>query len=622
MPKLDAHISGDGDFLPEEDYELQSASQVSDPLLPSYDEHKPYFTSPHQRLEIHRRHSRFRRILTYVCLSLLVAVPSLALLACYVGRDVIERAREWDQLPPDVKDWLDGVLPAGVKVDHGAFPTSIGYAGPTPTGSEPALLATAPVLPIYTNVHPLVAPTEKAKNNFNIIQHWGNLSPFFSVASHGLPESSSLLPERCEMEQLHWLQRHGARYPTSYPEGPSAFASRIMNSKSNWNATDDLEFLNNWSYQLGAEILTPFGRSQLFNLGVSARVKYGFLLNKMKGRLPVFRTESQDRMLKSAQNFASGFFGIPAEDQYNLEVTIEAMGFNNTLAPWTTCRALGNEYKSKLAEWDSIYLQDAQARLQRMIKGYEITIKDAKDMMETCAYETVALGYSSFCDLFTQKEWKGFEYRNDIYWWYSSSFGYAPARAQGVGWVQELVSRLTKTRLMEFNSTTNSTFHNDVQFPLHDPLYVDFCHDTQFALLLPTMNLTTFSESGDLPTDHIPKHRSFIASKIMPFATNLQVQVFTCSGTKKVRLILNDAAVPLTGIKGCPNDDDGLCPLATFVSSMQELIGEVDFAKECAVDAGAPIAAEVGDMAEDSAVVVVPEEGEEGLQEEEGDDLS
>jgi hypothetical protein len=31
-----------------------------------------------------------------------------------------------------------------------------------------------------------------------------------------------------------------------------------------------------------------------------------------------------------------GFFGIPAEDQYNLEVMIESPGFNCTLAPWNS----------------------------------------------------------------------------------------------------------------------------------------------------------------------------------------------------------------------------------------------------------------------------------------------
>lgn len=35
-----------------------------------------------------------------------------------------------------------------------------------------------------------------------------------------------------------------------------------------------------------------------------------------------------------------GFFGIPAEDQYNLEVMIESPGFNCTLAPWNSVRPL------------------------------------------------------------------------------------------------------------------------------------------------------------------------------------------------------------------------------------------------------------------------------------------
>jgi hypothetical protein len=33
---------------------------------------------------------------------------------------------------------------------------------------------------------------------------------------------------------------------------------------------------------------------EVVDLGVAARVKYGFLLDKFKDRLPVFRTESQE----------------------------------------------------------------------------------------------------------------------------------------------------------------------------------------------------------------------------------------------------------------------------------------------------------------------------------------
>jgi hypothetical protein len=50
---------------------------------------------------------------------------------------------------------------------------------------------------------------------------------------------------------------------------------------------------------------------------------------------------------------------------------------------------------------------------------------------------------------------------------------------------------------------------------------------------------------------------------------------------KHIRVILNDAAVPLTGIRGCPENDDGKCPMSTFTSSIQEIIGSIDFAKEC-----------------------------------------
>lgn len=63
-----------------------------------------------------------------------------------------------------------------------------------------------------------------------------------------------------------------------------------------------------------------------------------------------------------------------------------------------------------------------------------------------CPWETVALGYSAFCDLFTAEEWKGFQHLSDIGLWYGASFGSPVARASGIGYVQELVSRLTHSK--------------------------------------------------------------------------------------------------------------------------------------------------------------------------------
>jgi len=52
------------------------------------------------------------------------------------------------------------------------------------------------------------------------------------------------------------------RYPTLDYGGPAGVAQRL-GAASGWKASGDLSFLNTWSYKLGAELLTPFGRGQL-----------------------------------------------------------------------------------------------------------------------------------------------------------------------------------------------------------------------------------------------------------------------------------------------------------------------------------------------------------------------
>jgi len=66
-----------------------------------------------------------------------------------------------------------------------------------------------------------------------------------------------------------------------------------------------------------------------------------------------------------------------------------------------------------------------------------------------------------------------------LFMWYGSGPGSPMSAALGKGYVQELVSRLTKTRISEFNSSVNRNIVGDeVLFPLGQPLYVDVTHDT------------------------------------------------------------------------------------------------------------------------------------------------
>jgi len=54
-----------------------------------------------------------------------------------------------------------------------------------------------------------------------------------------------------------------------------------------------------------------------------------------------------------------------------------------------------------------------------------------------------------------------------------------------------------------------------------------------------------------------------------------------CSDKRYIRLILNDAVVPLTGLNGCGEDEDGLCALDTFVEALGELVAETNFGEVC-----------------------------------------
>ena len=73
---------------------------------------------------------------------------------------------------------------------------------------------------------------------------------------------------------------------------------------------------------------------------------------------------------------------------------------------------------------------------------------------------------------------------------YGSAFGSPVARIQGIGYVQELVSRLTHTPIETHNSSTNATLNdNPITFPLGQSLYVDATHEvvvlnSQFLLSL------------------------------------------------------------------------------------------------------------------------------------------
>ncbi|TIA87771.1 hypothetical protein E3P99_02973 [Wallemia hederae] len=486
--------------------------------------------------------------------------------------------------------------------DESLYRLDQGHRGPTPTGIEPAAIQTAPA-GYYPYVKEPSAPVVKPRardaksvDEFDVTSHWGVLTPYRSAPAI-LKDASPLPPPQCSVNGINVVHRHGARYPTA-SANPAKFASKLeeaVKTQQDANAAiqfnDELEFLADWTYKLGSAILTPIGRTEESDSGSAFRTKYGYLLKDIKAHKPIFRTTTQDRMFNSAIEFLAGFFGVENwQDRAHLVQIIEEEGhFNNTLNPSQTCEQEAADQGDKLKEeWYNHYLQDALTRLNAQAVNFDFTIDDVYALQDICAYETVALGYSEFCSLFTKDEWRGYEYAADLTNYGDDSFGSPLARARGLGWVQELLYRLSgQVSALEKQSTINTTLAYDQHtLPIDQTINIDFSHDVVLANILTTLNLTHLATP--LPTDAIqsysPEHLRWVTSNLTPFGSNIVIQSLECAGEQSGqynRIVINDAVHPLTGINGCEDNKYGLCSRDAFVGGLQQIIQEVDFNGAC-----------------------------------------
>ncbi|KAG9651339.1 3-phytase, partial [Aureobasidium melanogenum] len=468
-----------------------------------------------------------------------------------------------------------------------------------------------------------------------ISQHWGQISTYMNNPADAFGVQWVGLPAGCQVEQAHTLQRHAQRFPTSYIDDgilTEAFAQKVVDFRANHSSSfsGPLSFLNSYKYQMNESYLTGIGARTEFSLGVDFWNRYGRILyNASAGQVsynpdyangrarpkPVLRTTSQSRIRESQINWALGFFGPTYEtvpvpkltnytdgDFFDLVVIPEGGTENNTLASYDSCfnddlTGIGDLGDQDVFTYIPRYLKNATARLQQYAPAdFKFTYNNTYAVQLLCAYETGFLGMSDFCDFFTADEWDGFEQTLDIAYYYDYSYGNPTGRAQGIGYVQELLARLTHQYITVSNSSVNSSITNNSQdFPLDRPFYADFTHDDIIVSVMTAMSLDYFREAPSL-TQYPPNpDRHFYLSKMTPFGGHLITEVIGCSSAnpaavskehvqyyptqygynpsnathKFVRMRLNNGILPLDTLRGgaCKGRIDGMCALDKFVAS-------------------------------------------------------
>ncbi|KAK0744151.1 histidine phosphatase superfamily [Schizothecium vesticola] len=325
-------------------------------------------------------------------------------------------------------------------------------------------------------------PKDGFQCHANTSHLWGQYSPFFSLT----------------FAQL--LSRHGARDPTSFKSLVyRALVARIQADTTSY--APGYAFLRTYRYTLGSDQLTPFGQAHMFRSGLHFHHRYRALLHDPATSLPFIRASGQARVIHSAQNWTAGFHAGLASSSpypppplpYPILTIPEGPGVNNTLSV-KLCPAFLTGPASIVGdaaqtEFLPTFAPPIAARLNAALPGANISDAEVPLLMDLCPYHVVAspspdAPLPEFCTIFSYSEWQSYDYFQTLGKWFGFGPGNPLGPTQGVGWVNELLARLTDRPVRDGTSTNAS-----LPFPLGRRVYADFGHDNEMVGVLGALGL-------------------------------------------------------------------------------------------------------------------------------------
>ncbi|EGN94960.1 hypothetical protein SERLA73DRAFT_170869 [Serpula lacrymans var. lacrymans S7.3] len=388
-------------------------------------------------------------------------------------------------------------------------------------------------------------------------QSWAQYSPYFPVDTYQAP------PDGCSVTQVNLLQRHGARYPTS-SDGKSIKKS-VKQLQGASNFSSPLEFVKNFTYDLGKSDLVPYGAAQSYDAGQLHYARYSGLISGSE--LPFVRASDSERVVMSALNWTAGF-AAASDKQFSpvLSVIISESG-NDTLDD-NMCTNAGNS-DNQTAAWLSVFAPSIADRLNTDAPGADLSLDDIANLMSLCPFETVANeAPSPFCNIFTTDEWASYEYYGDVGDYYGTGYGQELGPVQGVGYVNELIARLTDEPVQDETQTNSTLDSSPITFPLNRTFYADFTHDTEMIAIYSAIGL--FNQTSPLDLSQPNPNRTWILSQMVPFSARMITEKLQCNTNGEtgnyIRILVNDA---VQSLGFCGDTGNGLCEVDAFVESQQ-----------------------------------------------------
>ncbi|KAH7887296.1 histidine phosphatase superfamily [Phlebopus sp. FC_14] len=394
-------------------------------------------------------------------------------------------------------------------------------------------------------------------------QSWAQYSPYFPAAPYEEP------PAGCDIVQVNLLQRHGARYPTK-SAGEAIQKSVKKLQRATTFKDKSLDFVADYTYTLGTDDLVAFGAAQSFDAGQVHYARYSSLVSD--DVLPFVRASGSDRVVDSATNWTAGF-AYASDQEYKPALSVIFNQASNDTLDDNMCPNVGSSTR-ETKSWVDVFAPSITKRINAAAPGAKLKKHDIPNLMALCPFDTVAHETPSpWCDIFTTEEWASYEYYGDLNDYYGNGYGQQLGRVQGVGYVNELLARLTGQPVQDATQTNHTLDSSPDTFPLNRTFYADFSHDNEMISIYSAIGL--FKQSQPLDPTNPDEGRSWVVSKMVPFSGRMVTEKLACSagggrdGGKNekdayIRILVNDALQPL-GF--CGDTGNGLCTLDDFVES-------------------------------------------------------
>ncbi|KAJ5184015.1 phytase [Penicillium capsulatum] len=414
-----------------------------------------------------------------------------------------------------------------------------------------------------------------------ISHRWGHWAPYFSVESKKV---SNEIPDQCKVTFVQMLSRHGSRSPSKSQD--KGFRKSMKKIKGARERKEEASVFDDYEYRLGLESLVPFGEKELIDSGTLFYQRYSSLAAI---NIPFIRSTDSGRVTESAKRFIEGFQGSKIKDSNadkgqaapKIDVVMKfEKDFKMTLHH-NTCPRFEKTHRGlkfdAITKYAKTWMPAVKKRLGGLIKGAGLRLIDIFQLMELCAFQTVADAskgpgkVSEICNLFTKSEWADFDYTQTLSKYYAYGNGNELGPAQGIGFANELFARLTQTEICE----EETSFNPDLEFPVDRVIYLDFTHDNGIVPILTAMGLYQV----DLPGDKLQSPEAsgdFSAGWVVPFAARAYIEKLDCEDGDFIRVIVNERVIQPTG---CGPDELKRCKLDDFLQILSSAKDKWDWQK-------------------------------------------